>query len=213
MVEQALPAFEPFVSPVVLEEIGRGDPGAAKRRRKAVSAFRVLEVVPEVRDLAEHYFAAIDLPEKARADAYHLALAVWHGMDYLVVWNCTHIAGGKVKLIVQRVNAGRALASLIICTPEELMEIQDGYRPPCSGSAYNPQRDRAAVPGRRIVLPAPSTAAEGVPQTARATAPQESTTRPGFLSSPWTSLTFSPPGARGWRSPTPGGSRSSGRTS
>ena len=121
--EQALPAFEPFISPVVLEEIGRGDPDAAKKRMKAVSAFQVLEVAPEVRDLAEHYFAAIDLPEKARADAYHLALAVRHGMDYLVTWNCTHIAGGKVKLIVQRVNAGRALATPIICMPEELMEI------------------------------------------------------------------------------------------
>jgi predicted nucleic acid-binding protein len=121
--EQALPKFEPFVSPVVLEEISRGDPDAAKRRMKAVGAFGVLDVSPEVRDLAEHYFAVIDLPERARADAYHLALAVWHGMDYLVTWNCTHIAGGKVKLIVQRVNAGRVLASPIICTPEELMEI------------------------------------------------------------------------------------------
>jgi hypothetical protein len=90
---------------------------------QAVSAFEVLEVVPEVRDLAEHYFTAIDLPEKARADAYHLALAVWHGMNYLVTWNCTHIAGGKVKLIVHEINAGRGIESPIICTPEELMEV------------------------------------------------------------------------------------------
>jgi hypothetical protein len=90
---------------------------------KAVASFGILEVLPEVRDLAEHYFTVIDLPEKARADAYHLALAVWHGMDYLVTWNCTHIAGGRVKLMMQRMNAGRAIASPIICTPEELMEI------------------------------------------------------------------------------------------
>jgi predicted nucleic acid-binding protein len=121
--EQALPKFEPFISPVVLEEIGRGDPDAAKRRRKAVAAFKVLEVAPQVRDLAEYYFAVIDLPEKARADAYHLALAVWHGVDYLVTWNCTHIAGGKVKLMVERTNAGSGVRSPIICTPEELMEI------------------------------------------------------------------------------------------
>lgn len=80
-------------------------------------------MAPEVRDLAEHYFAVIDLPEKARADAYPPALAVWHGMDYLVTWNCTHIAGGKVKLIVERTNAGSGTGSPIICTPEELMEI------------------------------------------------------------------------------------------
>lgn len=121
--QQALPKFEAFVSPIVLEEIAKGDPEAAKRRMNSVAAFAVLEVSPEVKDLAEQYFAAIDLPERARADAYHLALAVWHGLDYLVTWNCTHIAGGKVKLIVQRINANRGIASPIICTPEELMEI------------------------------------------------------------------------------------------
>jgi len=120
--QQALPQFEPFVSAVVLEEIAKGDPEAAKRRMDGVAAFEVLEVSAEVKELAEHYFTAIDLPEKARADAYHLALAVWHGMDYLVTWNCTHIAGGKVKLIVQRINAGRGIGSPVLCTPEELME-------------------------------------------------------------------------------------------
>ena len=119
---QALPKFEVFVSTVVMEEIGRGDSQAAKRRAEAVSAFEVLEVTPEVRALADRYFTAIDLPERARADAYHLALAAWHGMDYLVTWNCTHIASGKVKLIVQRLNASQSIASPVICTPEELME-------------------------------------------------------------------------------------------
>lgn len=120
--QEALTGFEPFVSAVVLDEIGRGDAAAAKRRIDAVAAFGVLEVLPEVRDLAEYYFQVIDLPERARADAYHLALAVWHGMDYLVTWNCTHIAGGKVKSILQRVNAERGITSPVICTPEELME-------------------------------------------------------------------------------------------
>jgi predicted nucleic acid-binding protein len=108
--QQALPQFEPFVSPVVLEEIARGDPEAANKRKSSVAAFGILEIAEEVRDLAESYFTAIDLPEKARADAYHLALAVWHGMDYLVTWNCTHIASGKVKQIVQRINTERDIA-------------------------------------------------------------------------------------------------------
>ena len=118
----ALPQFEPFVSPVVLEEIAKGDTEAADRRRNSVTGFGILEITTEVRDLAEHYFEAIDLPERARADAYHLALAVLHGMDYLVTWNCTHIAGGRVKWIVQNMNAKRGIGSPIICTPEELME-------------------------------------------------------------------------------------------
>ncbi len=112
--KRALPEFTVFVPTVVMEEIGRGDPQVAKRRAEAVSAFDVLEVTPEVRTLADRYFTPIDLPERARADAYHLALAAWHGMDYLVTWNCTHIASGKVKLIVQRVNASQSIASPVI---------------------------------------------------------------------------------------------------
>ncbi len=120
--QQALPQFQPFVSPVVLDEIAKGDPDAAKSRMDSVAGFGILDISPDVRDLAERHFAAIELPDRARADAYHLALAVWHGVDYLVTWNCTHIAGGKVKLIVQKVNAGWGIGTPIICTLEELME-------------------------------------------------------------------------------------------
>ena len=77
----------------------------------------------EIADLANRYFKAIHIPEKARADAYHLAMATWHGMDYLVSWNCTHIASGRVRNIIEHVNAMSNLATPIICTPEELMEV------------------------------------------------------------------------------------------
>lgn len=49
-----------------------------------VVSFPLLEVVPEVGKLAESYFAKIDLPEKARADAFYLDLATWHGPEELM---------------------------------------------------------------------------------------------------------------------------------
>ena len=64
-------------SPVVLEEMAHGDPDAAQRRLHSTASFPVLELVPEVHTLAAAYFAAIPLPDKAQADAYHLALAAW----------------------------------------------------------------------------------------------------------------------------------------
>jgi hypothetical protein len=69
------------VSPVALEEIAHGDPDAAQRRLHSIAPFPVLEVVPEVHTLAAAYYAAIPPPDKAQADAYHLALAAWHGLD------------------------------------------------------------------------------------------------------------------------------------
>ena len=119
----ALPKLDAYVSAVVLDEISRGDPAAADKRVTAVSAFPLLEVVPEVHELAGLYFARIEIPDAARADSYHLALACHHGMDFLVTWNCKHLASGRVKLLLERANATLGLRTPFICTPEELMEV------------------------------------------------------------------------------------------
>lgn len=121
--ELALPKYEAFVSPIVIEEISRGDAQAAQLRLDKITGLTVLEVVPEVRDLANAYFRTIDIPEKARADSYHLALTAWHGLDFLVSWNCTHIVSGRVRMIIEEINAGFGIRTPVICTPEELMEV------------------------------------------------------------------------------------------
>lgn len=120
--EMALPQFEAFISPIVLEEISMGDTDAAKVRLESVSSFNVLEVSSEVRNLADSYFSAIEIPEKSRADSYHLAVASWHGMDFLVSWNCTHIVSGRIKRIIEEINSSKGIRTPIVCTPEELME-------------------------------------------------------------------------------------------
>jgi hypothetical protein len=81
------------------------------------------KVVHEVQELAEAYFAEINIPEKARADAYHLALATWHGIKYLVSWNSTHIFSARVRMILEEVNSRFDIRTPIVCTLEELMEI------------------------------------------------------------------------------------------
>lgn len=120
--EIALPQFEGFISPIVLEEISRGAPDAAQLRLDSVSSFQLLEVSREVRNLADSYFSAIEIPQKARADSYHLAVAAWHGMDFVVSWNCTHIVSGRVKRIIEEINSANGIRTPIVCTPEELME-------------------------------------------------------------------------------------------
>ena len=120
--EKALPLFEPFVSQIVFDEITQGDPEAAQRRLAVVNEFKVLEMMPEIATLADRYYRALEIPEKARNDSFHLALAVYHGMDYLATWNCTHIAAGRVRGIVEAINDNQGYQTPIICTPEELME-------------------------------------------------------------------------------------------
>ncbi|MDP6523394.1 MAG: type II toxin-antitoxin system VapC family toxin [Kiritimatiellia bacterium] len=121
--DAVLPKMDAFVSPVVLEEISRGDTEAAEQRLSIIESYPLLEITEEAEIMAERYFVAIDIPEKARADAYHLSLATVHGVDFMVTWNCNHIASGRVRRIVDEINAGLGIRTPVICTPEELMEV------------------------------------------------------------------------------------------
>jgi predicted nucleic acid-binding protein len=93
----SLPLLDPFVSPLVIEEVSKGDETAAKLRLEKIAEFPILEITDEVRELAELYFERIPIPGKARGDAYHLAVATYHGMDFLVSWNFTHILSARVR--------------------------------------------------------------------------------------------------------------------
>ena len=114
-------AYEVFISQIVLDEAAMGDTAAARRRLALLTGFPLLDITQEVERLAAIYLQQIPLPEKAFRDALHLAIACAHGMDYLVTWNCTHIARGEVKRALESINAQEGIVSPTICTPEELL--------------------------------------------------------------------------------------------
>ncbi len=122
--DNRLPLFEPFISPLVIEEVSRGDEMAARLRLEKIAGFPVLEITDGVRRLADLYFETIQIPEKARGDAYHLAVAAFHGMDFLVTWNFGHILNPRVRTVVQAINTVQGISTPIMCTPEELMEVE-----------------------------------------------------------------------------------------
>ena len=103
--------------------MSRGDENAAKLRLEIIESFPVLEITDDVRELAELYFKNIPIPDKARGDAFHLAAATYHGMDFLVTWNFSHILNAHVRSSIGKINTVRELGTPIICSPEELMEV------------------------------------------------------------------------------------------
>lgn len=120
--DNQLHRYNVCISEIVYEEISRGDPNAAQMRIKSVEGFNYLEITPEVLKLSRTYYRALDLADKARLDAVHLALAVQHGMDYLVSWNFTHLVGAHPRSIIEEINYQQGIRSPILCTPEELIE-------------------------------------------------------------------------------------------
>jgi len=121
--DKVLPKCKAYVSPVVTGEIALGDAQAAARRAEVAAAFDVLEIGPEIMEIAELYRRRIDIPDAARGDAYHLAVASWHHLDFLLTWNCRHMAAPRVREALSLVNDGLGIPTPAICTPEELMEL------------------------------------------------------------------------------------------
>jgi len=117
------PQVDCYVSPFLIDEASRGDAIYAQKRLDEIVDFTVLEVNEEIEDLAQEYFAALQIPEKAKIDAFHLAVAAWHKMDYVLSWNCKHIASGRVQKTLQEINLRLGVHTPIVCTPEELMEV------------------------------------------------------------------------------------------
>lgn len=113
--------FTLYISQVVLDEIARGDAEMANRRIEILRNFPLLEVNEDVQSLAAQFLTKSNLPAKAYDDALHIAVATFYGIDYLLTWNCKHIANAQIqkKLAQISIEAGYELPT--ICTPNELM--------------------------------------------------------------------------------------------
>lgn len=113
--------FELYISEAVLNEIRGGDPDAAARRLAIVDDLPVLQLTDDVRNLVHEYDRRLGLGGRARADLPHLAFAVSYQMDYLVTWNCRHIANGEVIRRLLDANAELQRQTPLLLTPEEIL--------------------------------------------------------------------------------------------
>lgn len=113
--------FECFISQIVLDEIQSGDPHAAEKRLQEVSSFKVIEATVEAEQLASAIVSSGVIPPKAVGDAAHIAVAAASEMDYLLTWNCRHLANAQLIRRVSMICNTSGFNMPVICTPEELM--------------------------------------------------------------------------------------------
>jgi hypothetical protein len=113
--------FELYVSPLVLQEAAGGHAARARRRMAALQGLPVLAPTPAALELATALVGQGPIPRKANVDALHIAIAAVHGMDYLLTWNCTHIANAAMRSQIEDVCRSAGFEPPVLCTPEELM--------------------------------------------------------------------------------------------
>lgn len=113
--------FELFVSQFVVQEASMGDVAMAQKRLDELQVIPLLDVNQDAENLAQRLIVDGPLPKKAAVDALHIAVATVHGMDYLLTWNCKHIANAEMQSKVAVVCRESGFEPPVICTPEELL--------------------------------------------------------------------------------------------
>lgn len=113
--------FDLYISFIVLDESAQGDPEIAAKRLEILQSIQLLEPTETAEKLTLQFLAKSNLPSKAANDAAHIALATVHGIDYLLTWNCKHIANVQIQKKLAQVCLEFGYELPRICTPYELM--------------------------------------------------------------------------------------------
>jgi predicted nucleic acid-binding protein len=112
--------FDLYVSEFVIQEVRAGDASLATKRLALLAGITLLRTTDEIMELAESLITNGPIPQRAAADAAHIAIATVYGCEYLLTWNCRHIANAEFQRAMRQVVNEYGYDLPALCTPEEL---------------------------------------------------------------------------------------------
>jgi hypothetical protein len=112
-------------SPAVVDELERGDFPNRVQCLTLIEPLPLLAIEPEVMDIVDTYISRNVMPADPAGDALHLAIASFHRCDFLVTWNCRHLANANKFEHIRRVNAVLDIFVPTLVTPLELLGEDD----------------------------------------------------------------------------------------
>ncbi len=113
--------FDVVTSQLTLDEASAGDPMAAADRLKLLDGLPLVGINPDTEALAARLLASHIMPQKAAADALHVAAAALGGVEYLLTLNCRHIANAHELPRIYELLDRERLGKMLICTPAEFL--------------------------------------------------------------------------------------------
>jgi len=119
--------FYLFTSQLVLDEANEGEPAKAAQRLQLLESLELLDLNDQVEALATALVGRRILPATAIRDASHLAAAGVHGMDFLLTWNCRHIANPFIADRPHSCFSEMGVHLPTICTPEQFISDDDNH--------------------------------------------------------------------------------------
>jgi hypothetical protein len=125
--------YELVTSPAVLDELAGGPAARSAERLALVRDLPLLPVDSAIAEIVEAYLQHKVMPADPAGDALHLALASYHKCDFLVTWNCRHLANANKFDHIRRVNTMLGLFVPALVTPLELLGGSDESQTERSG--------------------------------------------------------------------------------
>ncbi len=112
--------FDLLTSELVILEASAGDQTAATERIRILSDLQIADSGEQAEILAAALITTAAIPSGASRDALHVAIAATNGIDYLLTWNCTHLANAMLRDKIERTCAASGFRPPVIATPEQL---------------------------------------------------------------------------------------------
>jgi hypothetical protein len=118
-------SYDLLVSQLVIDEVSAGDEAAAQERLELVDGIPLLDAFqPAVETLSDLLIDRHLLPVKAKTDAQHVAVATVFGVDYLLTWNCRHIANAERLPGIYSTLREEGYEPPLVVTPEEFSNYE-----------------------------------------------------------------------------------------
>ena len=114
--------FSLYISELVLVELQRGNYPQKEKVIRLVKDVSILPIVSEIEDIVREYLKNFLMPRIDVGDAFHLAYASFFKIDYLLTWNCNHLANVNKKRHIEAINRKLKLFVPEIITPLQLFK-------------------------------------------------------------------------------------------
>ena len=113
--------FDLVASQAVIDELSRGRFPGKEDALKLVKDLDLLPIVEEIEEIVTVYISHSLMPKDAVGDALHLAIASFYGCEYLLTWNCKHLANANKYRHIRRINVMLDMVTPNLVTPLELL--------------------------------------------------------------------------------------------
>jgi hypothetical protein len=117
--------YECFISQIVWAELTEGEYPNKEDCLALIADVSVLSITDEIERIAAVYRAQSLMPRLPSRDSLHVAIASFYRMDFLLTWNCRHLANANKVKRLRELNLEMGLSIPQLITPDQLQPLED----------------------------------------------------------------------------------------